>query len=176
MRKLDDPSLHLKPLTSALTASLLIPLVGQGGVNMVSAPVLARDRGIQVETVNREQQGAYENTITLTVVTERQERSVTGTVFAGGKPRLVEVKGINMEAEITPDMLYITNIDKPGFIGRLGTLLGDLNINIANFNLGRGEKGGDAIALLNVDSQIDEGQLAQVARLEGVVQAKSLRF
>lgn len=166
--------MNTRPMTAAAINGVLKPLLGD--VNMVSAPVLAKDRGIQIETVNREQQGAYENTVTLIVITERQERSVTGTVFAGGKPRLVEVKGINMEAEITPDMLYITNIDKPGFIGRLGTLLGDLDINIANFNLGRGDKGGDAIALLNVDSQISDEQLGKVAKLEGVVQAKSLRF
>jgi len=170
----DVAELNTRPMTAAALNGVLKPLLGD--VNMVSAPVLARDRGINVETINREQQGAYENYLRLTVITERQERSVAGTVFAGGSPRIIQVKGINMEAEITPDMLYITNHDKPGFIGRLGTLLGDLDINIANFNLGRDKRDGDAISLLNVDSQISNEQLDKIVTLDGVVQAKSLRF
>ena len=126
--------------------------------------------------VTREQQGAYENYIRLTVVTERQERAVAGTVFANGKPRIIQVKGINMEAELTPSMLYVTNEDKPGHIGRLGTLLGKLGINIANFNLGRVDVGSDAIALVSIDGALTEAQLAEIAALEGVKQAKALKF
>ncbi len=166
--------MNTRPMTAAALTGLLRPLLGE--VNMVSAPALAKERGMKVETITREQQGAYENYIRLTVVTERQERSIAGTIFGNGDPRLIQVKGINMEAEFSPDMLYITNADKPGFIGRLGTLLGDLNINIANFNLGRMSAGEDAIALLNIDSEMSDEQLAEVGALEGVVQAKSLRF
>ncbi len=166
--------LNTKPMTAAAITGVLKPLLGD--VNMVSAPVLAKDRGIQVETVNREQQGAYENYIRLTVMTERQERSVAGTVFAGGKPRIIQVKGINLEAEVTQHMLYITNEDKPGFIGRLGTLLGELKANIANFNLGRLDQGSDAIALISIDSELSDGELKQVAGLEGVKQVKGLTF
>lgn len=166
--------LNTKPMVSALLTGVLKPLLGD--VNMVSAPVLAKDRGMHVETVNREQQGAYENYIRLTVITERQERSVAGTVFADGKPRLIQVKGVNMEAEITPSMLYITNEDKPGFIGRLGTLLGNEDVNIANFNLGRVESGGDAIALINIDGDLSDAQVKTISALEGVKQAKPLKF
>jgi D-3-phosphoglycerate dehydrogenase len=143
---------------------------------MVSAPQIAKDRGINVEVVNRDQQGAYEGYIRLTVVTERQERGIAGTLFASGKPRIIQVKGINMDAELTPLMLYVTNEDKPGHIGRLGTLLGDLNINIANFNLGRADVGGDAIALLSIDDDVTADQLARIAALPGVRQAKALKF
>ncbi len=170
----DVGGMNTRPMTAAALTGLLRPLLGE--VNMVSAPALAKERGMKVETITREQQGAYENYIRLTVMTERQERSIAGTIFGNGDPRLIQVKGINMEAEFSPDMLYITNADKPGFIGRLGTLLGDLDINIANFNLGRMSAGEDAIALLNIDSQMSDEQLARVAALEGVVQAKSLRF
>ncbi|MFT6657839.1 MAG: D-3-phosphoglycerate dehydrogenase [Maritalea sp.] len=166
--------LNTKPMVSALLTGILKPLLGD--VNMVSAPVLAKDRGMNVETTNREQQGAYENYIRLTIVTERQERSVAGTVFADGKPRLIQVKGVNMEAEVTPSMLYITNEDKPGFVGRLGMLLGDEGINIANFNLGRMQAGGDAIALINIDGKLTDTQLANICTLEGVQQAKPLYF
>ncbi|WP_127142442.1 phosphoglycerate dehydrogenase [Pelagibacterium montanilacus] len=170
----DVAELNTKPMVAAALNGVLKPLLGD--VNMVSAPVLARERGIAMETVNRAQQGAYDNYIRLTVLTERQERSVAGTVFSGGKPRIIQVKGINLEAELSPNMLYITNEDKPGFIGRLGTLFGELGINIANFNLGRLEQGKDAIALISIDSVLSDEQLGRVSDLEGVVQAKRLNF
>ncbi len=167
-------ALNTKPMIAAAINGLLKPSLGD--VNMVSAPQIAKDRGITVEVVNRDQQGAYEGYIRLTVVTERQERGIAGTLFANGKPRIIQVKGINMDAELTPSMLYVTNEDKPGHIGRLGTLLGDLGINIANFNLGRADVGGDAIALLSIDGEVNAEQLAQIAALPGVRQAKALKF
>jgi D-3-phosphoglycerate dehydrogenase len=166
--------LNTRPLVAAALAAVLKPSLAD--INMVSAPQIAKDRGIQVETIGREQQGAYENYIRLTVLTEKQERGVAGTVFANGKPRIIQVKGINMEAELTPSMLYVTNEDKPGHIGRLGTLLGDLGINIANFNLGRAAVGGDAIALLSIDGRLEDKQLNKIVALPGVRQAKALTF
>ena len=167
-------ALNTKPMTAAALNGVLKPQMGE--INMVSAPQIAKDRGINVEVSTRDRQGAYEGYIRLTVVTERQERGVAGTVFANGKPRIIQVKNINMEAELTPSMLYVTNEDKPGHIGRLGTLLGDLGINIANFNLGRSDVGGDAIALLSIDSTVKEDQLQKIGALPGVKQAKSLSF
>ena len=166
--------LNIRPMTAAALFGVLKPSLHE--VNMVSAPQIAKDRGIAVETTTRDQQGAYEGYIRLTVITERQERGVAGTVFANGKPRIIQVKGINMEAELTPSMLYVTNKDKPGHIGRLGTLLGQLGINIANFNLGRAEVGGDAIALLSIDGELTDAQLKEIAGLEDVKQAKALKF
>ena len=167
-------TLNTKPMVAAALAAVLKPSLSD--INMVSAPQIAKDRGIAVETTNREQQGAYENYIRLTVTTDKQVRAVAGTVFANGKPRIIQVKGINMEAELTPSMLYVTNEDKPGHIGRLGTLLGSLGVNIANFNLGRAEVGGDAIALLSIDGTLNDAQIKQVASLPGVHQARSLAF
>jgi D-3-phosphoglycerate dehydrogenase len=129
-----------------------------------------------VEEVRREQQGAYEGYIRLTLITERQERAVAGTVFSGGRARIIQIKGINMEAGLGAHMLYVTNRDRPGFIGRLGTLLGSENVNIATFNLGRSAPGEDAIALIEVDTPISEAVLAKVKAVEGVVQAKKLSF
>ena len=166
--------LNIKPLTAAALNGVLKPLLQD--VNMVSAPQIAKDRGINVQVTTRDQQGAYESYIRLTVITETQERGVAGTVFANGKPRVIQVKGINMEAELTESMLYVTNEDRPGHIGRLGTLLGELGINIANFNLGRTGAGGDAIALVSIDGEVSEEQLRRIAALEGVKQAKALQF
>ncbi|MEO5807557.1 phosphoglycerate dehydrogenase [Devosia sp.] len=166
--------MNVRPMVAVALNGVMKPMMAE--VNMVSAPQVAKDRGINVEVVTREQQGAYENYIRLTVTTERQERAVAGTVFANGRPRVIQVKGINMEAELTESMLYVTNEDKPGHIGRLGTLLGTLGINIANFNLGRAEVGADAIALVSIDGRLTEPQLAQIAGLPGVKQAKALTF
>ncbi|WP_323015830.1 phosphoglycerate dehydrogenase [Devosia sp.] len=166
--------LNTRPMIAAAINGVLKPSLGD--INMVSAPQIAKDRGIVVETTTRDQQGAYEGYIRLTVTTERQERGVAGTLFANGKPRIIQVKTINMDAELSPSMLYVTNEDKPGHIGRLGTLLGKQGINIANFNLGRAEVGGDAIALVSIDGNLTEAQLAEIAALEGVKQAKALHF
>jgi len=167
-------ALNTKPMTAAALNGVLKPQMQE--VNMVSAPQIAKDRGINVEIVSRDRQGAYEGYIRLTVVTEKQERAVAGTVFANGKPRIIQVKGINMEAELTPSMLYVTNEDKPGHIGRLGTLLGNLGVNIANFNLGRADVGGDAIALLSIDGAVTDAQLKEISGLPGVKQARTLLF
>jgi D-3-phosphoglycerate dehydrogenase len=166
--------MNTRALTAAALAGFLQPQLQS--VNMVSAPAYAKERGIRVEETRREQHGAYESYIRLTVVTEKQERSVAGTVFSDGKPRIIQIKGINMEAELGPHMLYVTNRDKPGFIGRLGTVLGERGHNIATFHLGRQAPGGDAIALVEIDGDIPADTLAAILDLEGVVQARHLVF
>ena len=143
---------------------------------MVNAPVIARERGIEVAEVKHERAGDYHSMIRLTVTTEKYTRAVTGTLFGGKHPRIVDIKGIEIEAEFAPHMLYITNDDKPGFIGRLGTLLGESKVNIATFHLGRDAPGGSAIALVQVDQPISPELLGKIAALEGVVQAKLLSF
>ena len=168
--------LNLKPLTAALTAGLLRPLVGEGGVNMVSAPLVARERGIQIAETRRDAQGAFGSYIRLVVTTEVQTRSVAGTIYSDGKPRFIQIKGIGLEAEPMPFMLYTTNTDTPGYIGALGTKLGALGINIATFALGRAEKSGEAIAFLGVDEPISEAALAELASLPQIRHAKALRF
>jgi D-3-phosphoglycerate dehydrogenase / 2-oxoglutarate reductase len=168
--------LNLKPLTAALSAGLLKPLVGEGGVNMVSAPVVARDRGILITESMKDAQGAFGSYIRLIVTTEQQTRSVAGTIYSDGKPRFIQIKGINFEAEPMHHMLYTTNNDVPGYIGALGTKLGDLGINIATFALGREQKSGEAIALLGVDAPVEADAIDQIASLPQVRQAIALNF
>jgi len=143
---------------------------------MVNAPVIAKERGIRISEVRRDQEGAYEGYIKLTVSAGVLSRSVAGTVFSNGRPRLIQIKGIDMEAEFAPHMLYITNEDKPGFIGRLGTLLGNASVNIANFNLGRSAQGADAIALLQLDERISDAILKEIRTFPQVKQARALAF
>ncbi len=162
-------------LTSAALAGVLRPLLSDG-VNMVSAPAMAKERGIAVEEVRRDVGGAYQTYIRFGVITERQDRSVAGTVFSDGKPRIIQVKGINMEAELAAHMLYVTNQDKPGFIGQFGQTLGDAGVNIATFNLGRVAPGGDAICLAAVDGEVADEVLAMVRKLPMVVDAHRLSF
>lgn len=172
----DVGQLNLTPLTSAVTASLMKPLVGEGSVNMVSAPVVARERGVKITETRKDRQGAFGSYIRVVVNTEAQSRSVAGTIYSDGKPRFIQIKGINLEAEPQPYMIYTTNDDTPGFIGTVGTKLGDMGVNIATFALGRSAKGGDAIALWGVDEKVSEVTLAEIAELPQVDQAKFLAF
>jgi D-3-phosphoglycerate dehydrogenase len=170
----DVAKMNTRVLTNAALTGLLRPQLED--VNTVSAPVIAKERGIQVSEVKREQRGAYETYIRLVVKTAKREKSVAGTVFTGGKVRLIQIKGVNMEASLGKHMLYVTNQDKPGFIGALGTVLSKEKINIANFNLGREAAGGDAICLVEVDSTVPENVLTEIQALPHVVQAKALEF
>src|SRR5437868_5510923 len=137
---------------------------------------VAEERGMVVDEIVRAAESDYESLITVSVVTERQERSVSGTVYADGKPRLVDIKGIRVDAEFGKSMIYVTNEDKPGFIGHFAGLLGDAKINIATFHLGRNKPGGDAIALVEVDGAVPPGVLAKIQTLPQVKQAKALTF
>jgi D-3-phosphoglycerate dehydrogenase len=166
--------LKIKALTSAAVAGLLRPLLAD--VNVVSAPSIAAQRGVIIEEVTRAAQGDYESLVTLTVTTPAMERAVAGTVFHDGKPRILSIKDIKIDAEFAPSMIYVTNADKPGFIGRFASLLGEAGVNIATFALGRDREGGSAIALVEIDGAPPEGLLAKVGKIPGVKQAKALKF
>ena len=166
--------MNTKALTSAAVAGLLRPMLQE--VNVVSAPSIAQQRGIVIEETTRAVASDYESLITLTVVTERQTRFVSGTVFADGKPRIINIKGIRMDAGFGPSMIYITNLDKPGFIGRFSSVLGEAGINIATFHVGRDAPGGNAIALIEIDGELPAHVLAAVRALPQVQQARPLKF
>ena len=166
--------MKIKALTSAALAGLMRPMLQD--VNVVSAPVVAKERGIVVEEITREGHCDYESLITVTIETERQSRHVSGTVFADGRPRIVNIKGIRMDAEFGPSMIYITNLDKPGFIGTFSGTLGDVGINIATFHVGRETAGGNAIALIEIDGELPPDVLAQVRALPQVQSAQPLKF
>ena len=166
--------LNTRPLTQAALTGLLAPILDS--VNMVNAPVIARERNIDVAEVKHQRDCDYQTLIRLTVTSETQTRDVAGTLFGGDKPRIVEIKGIPVEAEVAPHMLYITNEDKPGLIGALGTTLGDAGLNIATFHLGRAQPGGEALALVELDQAIPPEVLAKVRALPHIRQAMPLEF
>jgi len=167
--------LNTRALSQAALAGLLNPILS--GVNMVNATVIAKERGIKVSETRRDQQGIYEGYIRITVTLgSGSTRRVAGTVFSDGRPRLIQVKDINLEAEFAPHMLYVVNEDKPGFIGKFGTVLGDAKVNIANFTLGRSAPGQDAIALIEVDGAVPDAVVQQLTKLPLVKLAKALAF
>lgn len=171
----ESAAVNTRPITATILTGLLRPFIDS--VNQVSAPVIARDRDIVLKETKTETATDYATLVRLTVVTDRRTRSVSGSLFGGSKPRIVAVEEIPLEAELSPNMLFVRNQDKPGLIGRLGTTLGDAGINIANFHLGRHEdKSGEAIALLSIDQPPMDMLIETVCSLPGVERVKALRF
>jgi D-3-phosphoglycerate dehydrogenase len=167
-------ALNQKPITGAVLAGLM--RVYSDTVNMVNAPYLAKERGLDVREVRHDREGDYHTLVRVTVATPDGERSVAGTLFANSAPRLVDMFGIRVEAELEGEMIYIVNEDAPGFIGRLGTALGEAGVNIGTFNLGRRNAGGEAVALVSVDGHIGQALVERLEALPGVKRVKPLRF
>ena len=167
-------TMNTKALTSAAIAGIIKSQVAD--VNMVSAPIMAKERGIQISETVQDKSGVFDSYIKIGVTTERQTRSVAGTVFSDGKPRFIQIKGINLDAEIGRHMIYTTNEDVPGIIGTLGTVFGNAGVNIANFQLGRDKPGGNAIALLYLDAPVAPEVLKRLMGSGLFQQAKPLVF
>ncbi|GGA96081.1 D-3-phosphoglycerate dehydrogenase [Brucella endophytica] len=167
-------TMNTRALVSAALAGLIRPQVAD--VNMVSAPIMVKERGIIVSEVKRDKSGVFDGYIKLTVKTTQRTRSIAGTCFSDGKPRFIQIKGINLDAEVGQHMLYTTNDDTPGMIGLLGTVCGKHGVNIANFSLGRDRPGGDAIALLYLDERIPDHVLEDLRANTAINSARPLEF
>ena len=165
--------LNTKPLTAAALAGVLRPMLAE--INMVSAPTIARDRGVAVTESRQELSPVYDSLMRITVAAGSTRRTFAGTVIAG-KPRVVEMDGIDVDAPISPLMLFVGNTDRPGFVGALGTLLGANGINIATFDLGRMAAGGQSIALMGVDQVVDDKVLGEMLALTNVTEVRLLSF
>ncbi|HYG46515.1 MAG TPA: phosphoglycerate dehydrogenase [Allosphingosinicella sp.] len=166
--------LNMKPITGAVLAGFM--RVHSDAVNMVNAPHLARERGLDVREIRHDRETDYHTLLRVSAMTSAGDRPVAGTLFANSTPRLVEIFGIRVEAELEGEMIYIVNEDTPGFIGRLGTLLGEAGVNIGTFSLGRREAGGEAVALVSVDSHVGPDLVARLQALPGVKRVAPLRF
>ncbi|MCE9507668.1 MAG: phosphoglycerate dehydrogenase [Alphaproteobacteria bacterium] len=166
-------TLNVKPLTALALAGFLKP--SMEGVNIVSAPVKAKEMGIGISETKREKSATYHTQICVTVVTEKGQSTVAGTIF-GESPRIIDIDGVPTETALGKYMLYVLNLDKPGLIGAVGTILGDAHINIADFNLGRIPGKNKAIALISVDDPIPEKIVAAIAKLTQVERVQALKF
>ena len=145
-------------------------------VNMVNAPLLARERGFEISETRHDREGDYHTLVRVSVETKAGRRSVAGTLFGSASPRLVELFDVRVEAELVGEMIYVVNEDAPGFIGRLGTVLGEAGINIGTFHLGRVDAGGEAVLLLSVDEPVGPDVIARVEKLPGVKVVRPLKF
>jgi D-3-phosphoglycerate dehydrogenase len=167
--------MNTKALTAAAVTGALRPFLQD--VNMVSAPIVARERGIVVEEVRRENAARdYESFIRIVVDAEDMPRHAGGTVFQDGKPRVTEIRDIAVDAEFAPHMIYVRNADQPGFIGQFGMVLGEAGVNVATFALGRDKPGGDAICFVAVDEAVSPELLARIEAIPMVKRARAVRF
>jgi D-3-phosphoglycerate dehydrogenase len=165
--------LNVKPLTAIALAGLLAPTLAS--VNIVNVPVICRERDIRVSETRSSEPSNYQTLMRVTAVTGKTRHSVTGTLF-GARPRLIEIENIMLEAELGPRVLFVRNIDKPGFVGNLGRTLGEAGINIGTFNMGRIDAGGNAICLITVDTALDDAVLKRVNAIPNVVRTKLMSF
>jgi len=167
-------ALNQKPITGAVLAGLMGTY--SQTVNMVNAPFLAKERGLDVKEVRHDREGDYHTLVAVEVGTANGKRRVSGTLFGNKAARLVELFGVEIEGELAGSMIYIVNTDTPGFIGKLGTALGEAGINIATFNLGRREALGEAVALVAVDGDVPPAVVETLGKLQGVREVVPLRF
>jgi D-3-phosphoglycerate dehydrogenase / 2-oxoglutarate reductase len=165
--------LNTRPLTAMALASVIRPLMPD--VNMVSAPAVLKEHGTPLTESRRESSPIYGSLIRISVQTGGRWRTIAGVLNAGAA-KIVEVKGVSLEADFHPVMLLINNLDKPGFIGALGTLLGEAQINIATFHLGRQAAGEDAIAIVGVDQDVPDAIQQRLRALPHVRYVKVLKF
>ena len=168
--------LNVRPLTAAAITGVMRPFLPD--INMVNANLIAKDKGITIEEVKREapEHGNFDSLVRIVVSADDMARHAAGTVFNDGKPRMVEIRSINMEAEFAPHMIFVRNEDRAGFIGRFGMVLGEAGVNVATFNLGRDQRGGDAICLVAVDEAVSETLLRDIEAIPQVKRARRVSF
>ncbi|MBV6341867.1 phosphoglycerate dehydrogenase [Candidatus Magnetobacterium casense] len=161
------------PVTLAAMKGFLSPIL-EATVNFVNASVIAKDRGIEVKVTKSEDAGDYNTMLSLKVKTDRAEHVLSGTLFSKRDPRIVKVN--NFYIEIIPEgiMLFINNNDKPGVIGNIGNLLGQAGINIARMNFGRETRGGRAVSVVSVDSDIGAEMMNQIKGLPNILSVKKI--
>ena len=168
----DVSNLNVQPITICVLKGLLTRSLE--GVNMVNAPFIAKERGIEVQELKSNEIKDYTSTIQVQVTTKQGSRDITGSIFGKGDPRIVRFDEYNFEAVISKHMLILSNKDVPGVIGKLGNVLGKHNINIAGFHLGRLEKTGNAVSVVNIDSPPTSETLRELRETPNVVEVFSV--
>ena len=168
----DVSNLNVQPITICVLKGLLTRSLE--GVNMVNAPYIAKERGIEVQELKSNEIKDYTSTIQVQVTTKQGSRDITGSIFGKGDPRIVKFDEYNFEAVISKHMLILSNKDVPGVIGNLGNVLGKHNINIADFHLGRLEKTGNAVSVVNIDSPPTSETLRELRETPNVVEVFSV--
>jgi D-3-phosphoglycerate dehydrogenase len=171
----DEISDHIKPITVAILKGLLEPVLHQR-VNYINAPHLAQHRGIAISQTSGLPTPDYANLISCRVEWAGGSRTVSATLFSQGEPRLVQIDGYRLDVRPEGIILVSHSHDRPGFIGRVGTLLGEYGINIATWRTGRTEPGGLAISFISVDQDIPEEVINTIRKFELVMKIKKVRL
>ena len=167
-------ALDSRPLSAAALQGLLAPRLDN--INMVNAPLVAREHGIEVREIRSATAADYQTVMRVDVQSGDRVQGVAGTLIGGGGLRIVEIEGIKIEAELGPHMIYFTNEDRPGLIGSVATILGEAGINIATFSLGRRAPGGDAVGLIGIDSPVPDEVAARLRARAAVITLQRLSF
>lgn len=166
---------NVSPLTTIVLKGLLTPMLDVK-INFVNAPLVARERGIEIVESKSKEIKDFASLITLRIKTEKESREVGGTIFAGVGDRLVSIDGFRVDAVPQGYMLVLSNIDKPGMIGKVGTFLGKHDINIAAMDVGRVKMGEKAVMVLNIDNAISDKILQEITRIEGISGATLIKI
>ena len=174
--ELEGKASHIQdvPMMASALVGILEPT--SASVNNINSSSIASSRGINLSTIKHERRCDYETLLKISIRHENGERTISGTLIAGNKPRIISIQGIPIESDFPKSALYLRNYDKPGFIGDLGNTLGRENINIASFHLGRRNIGGEAIALVEVDGDLDEKIISKIKSLQQVARVNVINF
>ena len=164
--------LNTNPLLVGYLKGMLSNIMDDVIVNLVNAPHLARERGVKIKEINSKVSEDYAGLISAKLKSDKGELVVSGTLFGHKTPRLVNIDGVPVEISLSKNMLMLTNIDRPGVIGQIGTLLGKNNVNIAGMQVGRREQGGEAITIITVDAPVNDDIVKQIAKMSGINKVK----
>jgi len=163
--------------TAMVTASMLVGIISRAmpeTVNMVNAPVLARELGIKVEEVKSSEATDFATLVACEIETVEGTTTVAGSLFNLTQPRIVSIGGFEVEAVPEGNILLLENGDRPGLIGEIGQVLGAAGVNIARMTFGRADAGGDALTILNLDSEPDQAVIDKVAAIDGISSVTAL--
>ncbi len=169
-----DVAPHVKPLTVALLRGLLEPILGGEKVNYVNAPVIANERGITVTQALNLTSSDYTNLVSCRITTDKEERTIAGTLFDGTEPHIVQIDHFRIDAVPAGLVLVISSRDVPGVIGRVGTILGANYVNIAEYRLGRTKPGDRALSFINLDNPVPDYAMKALRDLPEVVWVKQM--
>ncbi|MBI3610029.1 MAG: phosphoglycerate dehydrogenase [Nitrospirae bacterium] len=171
----DVAGLITAPVTVAAVKGLLRPILEEP-VNDVNAPIVAKERGIEIKEIKSAEAGEFTSLVVLRIKAGSREASVAGTLYNRKDPRIVEIDGLTLEVVPEGHMLMMINDDQPGVIGNIGRLLGDNQVNISRMQLGRERTGGRAISVVGIDSPVTPDLLAKLKKLPHVLSAKLIEL
>jgi D-3-phosphoglycerate dehydrogenase len=167
--------LTLEPITAAVLKGILTPILEET-VNFINAPLIAKERGINVKEITTEDAGDYHSMLVVRLKTGKKEYSVSGVLHGKKYPRIIMINEFPVEVVPEGEMLVILNNDKPGVIGNVGTLLGKNNINIARMHFGRAEPGGRAISVVSIDTPVSEQILSSLKKLPNLLSVTQINL